>query len=120
MPYAAYSEPNLTSGQTYYAKPDQPLNTTWATGVVALTEVGTTGQFGATTLVDGTSYAIYQQSGGSPAAGDTYAGQRFTPTAGQVAKIQRANTDLADGESVNWVMDQVNSQFDVQVSVKKV
>lgn len=71
--YTHYEIDSAYSGLTLYAK-SLPLNTaTWATGIVPLTEDGSTGQFSAT-LDDATKYAIYQQAGGSPADSDVTVG----------------------------------------------
>ena len=60
------------TGQTIYAKLS-PLDTgTWSTGVTAMSENGSTGEYSASVAVG--RYAIYLQDGGSPASSDTRIG----------------------------------------------
>lgn len=103
MTYTEYFD--FTSGLTLYAKA-KPLNATWATGVIALTENGSTGEYSASTFVDGTSYNVYQQAGGSPASSDTKLGTITPPSSADIAAIE------ADLAAVKAKTDQINA-YDV-------
>lgn len=90
MAYTGYFP--STSGNNLYAKA-RPLNVTWSTGVVTLTENSTTGEYSASTLADETIYAVYRRLGGSPASSDLYLGDINPPSTADVAAI-KAKTDL--------------------------
>lgn len=135
MAYTEYLD--YTSGLDLYAKA-KPLDTaTWANGIVALTENGTTGEYSASTFVDSTSYNVFIQADVSPADTDTKTGITITPpgdgalTAEQAAKIALIGTGtavvntpvaddgtleeliigddylLANGRALEWVFDEI-------------
>jgi len=83
----------FTSGSTIYGKA-RPYNATWATGIVALAENGSTGEYSASTFVDDTQYGLFSQAGGSPASSDTPIGN-IAPTAGLDAAGIRSAVGLA-------------------------
>lgn len=103
-----------TSGLNLYGKA-RPLNATWSTGIVNLTENSSTGEYSASTFADGTTYAIYRRVGGSPASSDIYLGDITPPSAtgdlstissntaliaAEIVKIPRASGSLSAGSSV--------------------
>lgn len=98
MAYTEYFD--YTSGLILYAKA-KPLDATWATGVIALTENASTGEYSASTFVDNISYNVYEQLGGSPASSDTKIGGISPSMAGagltdeQAAKIALIGTGTA-------------------------
>lgn len=114
MAYTEYFQ--FTSGSTIYGKA-RPYNATWATGIVAMTENGSTGEFSASTFVDNTQYGIFLQLGGSPASSDTPIGNISPPgnglTAEQAAKIALIGTGSAlvnspvstDGDLLELIKD---------------
>lgn len=77
MAYTEYFQ--FTSGLTLYGKA-RPYNATWSTGVVAMNENGSTGEYSSASFVDGTQYGIFIQAGGSPASSDTPVGSITPPT----------------------------------------
>lgn len=81
MAYTAYFQ--YTTGSTIYAKA-RPLNATWATGIVSLSENSSTGDYSGTLDAD-TDYVVYSQAGGSPASSDVAIGEiGRLPAAGSV------------------------------------
>ena len=63
MAYTEYVE--WKTGLTLYGKA-KPLNATWATGIIAMTENGAFGEYSASTFVDATQYTIYVNLDGTP------------------------------------------------------
>jgi len=106
MAYTEYFD--YTTGLNLYAKA-KPLDTgTWATGVIALTENGSTGEYSASTFVDDTSYNIYEEttSPGTPASTDTKIGSIAPPMSSDIASIE------ADLLLIKEKTDQINA-YDV-------
>lgn len=116
MAYTEYFD--FTSGLTLYGKA-KPLNATWATGVVTMSENGSTGEYSSSSFVDDTSYSVFVQAGGSPASSDVKIGT-ITPeivatglTTEQAAKIALIGTGYAvinspvstDGDLVELIKD---------------
>jgi len=91
----AYTEQfDFTTGLTLYGKA-KPLDTSpWSDGVIALTENGTTGEYSASTFLDGIAYSVYIQAGGSPASTDTRVGTITPPT--DVDALQAQLDDIPD------------------------
>lgn len=116
MAYTEYFQ--FTSGLTLYGKA-RPYNPTWATGVVSMSENGSTGEYSSSSFVDGTQYGIFIQAGGSPASSDTPVGSISPAAVGtgltseQAAKIALIGTGYAvvntpvsaDGELVELIKD---------------
>jgi len=77
------------SGDNLYVK-ILPLDTgTWATGIVVLTEQGTTGSFSAT-LDEAAEYVIYRRAGASAASTDVSVGQIGKEIASAVDNVPTA------------------------------
>jgi len=116
MAYTEYFQ--FTSGLTLYGKA-RPYNATWATGVVSMSENGSTGEYSSASFVDGTQYGVFIQAGGSPASSDTPIGSISPAAVGtgltteQAAKIALIGTGYAvvnspvsaDGDLVELIKD---------------
>jgi hypothetical protein len=73
------------TGSTYYVKPIPIVASPWGDDDIAGTETGTTGWFTFASLDEETSYAVYEQAGGSPADSDEFQ-----------ASLEPSRTDLVD------------------------
>lgn len=61
---------NGVSGLTYYAKPIPVVEAPWVSDIITAGAEGFNGEFPFSGLADGIDYAIFLQSGGSPASSD--------------------------------------------------
>lgn len=111
-----------TSGQTLYAKA-LPLNTaTWATGIVALTELGSTGQYSAS-LDENKQYFVFAQAGGSPAISDSVIGQTSPlPTKAELdaavaVTIVPSAAAVVDRAGKNYILSYTSETKNVSITV---
>lgn len=98
---------DYTSGATVYAK-TRPLNlATWGSGIITLTENGSSGEYSSATFSDDTKYAVYEQLGGSPASSDLEIG-RIDPV-----MIDTLNTIKTKTNTIDWAdIDAIKAKTD--------
>jgi len=102
MAYTDYFQ--FTSGLTLYGKA-RPYNATWATGVVAMSENGSTGEYSSSSFVDDTQYGVFIRLGGSPASSDTPIGSIYPTPAGLDASGIRSAVGLASANLDDQLSD---------------